>query len=773
MNLGVAHFLETSLATPASFSAFSAFLLAHRAIKILKHPRTRCLARTAASSLQGTATIMRALRRISLHALLAVAIAVIGLTGLNAQDRIKSMPGFEQHRKMTPEIARSVKLGNLAVTWKEGGKAFEFNKEGKTYRFDVAMAKAEAIGESKDGGAGERAGKGRRGGVAGGGRGKAGGGRGGVERGRQASSDTSPDGKLKAYYKDRNLWLSEAGDTGGKQATQITTDGSEKDRIKYGTASWVYGEELAQRSAMWWSPDSKKIAYYRFDESKVPDYFLPLSQTSLQSKMDIEAYPKAGAPNPIVDLFIYDVESKKSTKVDVRDGKPFDNSVVGHYVYHEAWSKSGKELLFNRTNRRQNTMEFVACDPETGKCRVIVHEEWPASWVTNSPPMQWLKDNNRFIWQSERTGWKNYYLYDLSGKELAKLTDHAFEVANIVRVDEEAGLLYYMAHDGDNPMKLQLHRVGLDGKGDVRLTDPAFNHAVDLAPDGKSMIDTCQTHDQPPFTRVLDAEGKVLADLSKSDMSRFDQLKLERVELFTFKAADGKTDLYGMLHKPSNFDPKKKYPLLVSVYAGPNTNGAREMFLTPNPITEYGFLVATIDSRSAGGRGKKFLDAIYEKLGITEIDDQAAGVKALGTRPYVDSKRVGIFGTSYGGYASALCLLRYPDVFQAACAMSPVTSYRLYDSIYTERYMWLPEENQKGYDAGSAMTYADKLKGRLMIYFGTADNNVHPSNSLQLIKALEAKGKSFEVQVGPDKGHTAVSQPRMMEFFIENLVMKP
>jgi dipeptidyl-peptidase 4 len=227
-----------------------------------------------------------------------------------------------------------------------------------------------------------------------------------------------------------------------------------------------------------------------------------------------------------------------------------------------------------------------------------------------------------------------------------------------------------------------------------------------------------------------------------------------------------------LLHKPSNFDPNKKYPLLVSVYAGPNSNGARETFVTPNPLTEYGFLVATIDSRSAGGRGKRFLDAIYEKLGVTEIDDQAAGVKALGTRPYVDKKRVGIFGTSYGGYASALCLLRYPDVFQAACASSPVTDYRLYDSIYTERYMWLPEENKKGYDAGSAMTYADKLKGRLMIFFGTADNNVHPSNSLQLIRALQRAGKSFEVQLGPDAGHSGISQPRMMEFFIENLVMK-
>jgi dipeptidyl-peptidase 4 len=504
----------------------------------------------------------------------------------------------------------------------------------------------------------------------------------------------------------------------------------------------------------------------------VSDYFLALDQTALMTRLDAEPYPKPGAPNPVVDLFVYDLASKKLTRLDVRDGAPFSNDSIGHYVYHVSWSRDGKELLFNRTNRKQNAMEFVAADMATGKCRVVVREEWPASWVENTPAMRFLKDNRRFVWSSERTGWRNFYLYDLSGKLLTTLTNHPFEVADVVHIDEDAGLLYYTARSGDNPMKLQLHRVGLDGKGDVRLTDPAFNHSIDLAPDGKHMIDTCQTHDQPPMTRLLDAEGKVVADLTKSDMTKFDQLKLERVELFTFKAADGKTDLYGLLHKPSNFDPKKKYPLLVSVYAGPNTNGASENFTTPNALTEYGFLVARLDSRSAGGRGKQFLDAIYEKLGVTEIDDQAAGVKALATRPYVDGKRVGIFGTSYGGYASALCLLRYPDVFQAACASSPVTDYRLYDSIYTERYMWLPEENKKGYDAGSAMTYADKLKGRLMIFFGTADNNVHPSNSLQLIRALQRAGKSFEVQVGPDAGHSGVSQPRMMEFFIENLVMK-
>ena len=198
----------------------------------------------------------------------------------------------------------------------------------------------------------------------------------------------------------------------------------------------------------------------------------------------------------------------------------------------------------------------------------------------------------------------------------------------------------------------------------------------------------------------------------------------------------------------------------------------RETFTLPDTITEYGFLVATLDSRSAGGRGKKFLDAIYMKLGLVEMDDQAAGVKSLWSRPYVDKNHVGVFGSSYGGYASALCLLRYPDLFQAACASSPVTDFRLYDSIYTERYMWIPQENKAGYDAGNAVAYADKLRGRLMLFFGTADNNVHPANSLQLIRALQRAGKSFEVQVGPDQGHSGISQPRMMEFFIENLVMK-
>ena len=687
--------------------------------------------------------------------LVAIALTVLTAHEVFPQQRLRSMPGYEQFQKMSREIPGSVKSGALNVRWIDGGRAFEFSREGKTLRYDLATR-----GTSPVEGSGPITGP------AGSGR------RGGPVRGRQYDSAISPDGTKKAFYRERNLWLSNAD---GSAEVAITSDGSEKTRIKYATASWVYGEELNQNTAMWWSPDNSKVAFYRFDESPVTDFILQVDQTKLVSTADVEAYPKAGAPNPIASLLIYDLRTKKTVEVDTRDGRPFTNDLVGHYIYGVSWSKpaSGEpELIIHRTNRRQNILELIACNASAGSCRVLVREEWLPSWTENSPTFQFLKDGRRFVWASERTGFRNFYLYDLAGGSPVTLTRHNFEVGNIIRVDEAAGQLFYLARSGDNHMKMQLHRTGLDGRGDRRLTDPAFNHSVDIAPDGRHFIDVAQSHNTPPVTRLMDSEGREIETLARSETSRYDQLGLKRVELFTFKAADGLTDLHGMLHFPSGFDPGKKYPLLVSVYAGPATNGARETFLTPNPLTEYGFLVATLDSRSAAGRGKRFLDAIYQKLGTVEIDDQAAGVRALHARPYVDRERVGIFGTSYGGYASALAILRHPEVFQAASASSAVTSWHHYDTIYTERFMWIPQENGDGYEAGNAMKLAGNLKGRLMIYYGTADNNVHPNNSMQLISALQAAGKSFEVQVGPDLGHTSIRQDRMMEFFIEALAGK-
>lgn len=704
--------------------------------------------------------------------------AALGLLQMapSAQSRIQTLPGYQQFQKVSAESRDAVKSGALSVTWKDAG-TFEYAHDGKIHRYDVKTRTATEVGVAP-----APAGRGR--GGRGGGQGPA--------RGRQFESADSPDEKLRAVYRDRNLYIV---DVATNAETAVTTDGNEKDRIKNGTASWVYGEELGQRTAMWWSPDSRKLAYYRFDESKVPDYYLQLDQTKLQSRVDVEAYPKAGVDNPIVELFVYDVATKKSTRIDVRNGQPFENAAVGHYVYRVSWSPDGTELLFNRTNRRQNILEFTAANPDTGATRAIIREEWPTGWIQNSPAITWLEDGRRFIWESERNGWNNFYLYDISGKLIAPITTHStFEAGSLVKVDEAAGVIFYTARDGDNHLKMQLHRVGFDGKGDVRLTDPAFNHQVSscmgspraaasaagpscaIAPDNRHFVDVYMTHDTPTATRLVDAaSGKVVAELAQSDLTKFNQLGLKKVEMFTYLAADGKTTLRGLIHFPSNFDPARKYPALLSVYGGPASGGstARETFVTPSSLTEYGFLVLNLDSRAAPGMGKRTLDSLYQKLGQTEMDDMALGVKALWSRPYFDKARVGVYGTSYGGYSSVMLLLRYPDVFAAASASSPVTAWDHYDTIYTERYMWIPQENKEGYAAGSAMTYAKNLTGRLLIYYGSADNNVHPSNSMQLIRALQQAGKSFDVQVGPDLGHTGVNQQRMMEFFIDNLVVRP
>jgi dipeptidyl-peptidase 4 len=715
-------------------------------------PILRALGR-APSRTTAEVGVRRAFARLTASGRLgAAALALIGIAGyapnVRAQDRLTTMPGYTQFQKMRGQIPGAVRSGAISAQWREDGRTFVYSTGGKRWQYDVAKRAAEPA----TGSTGPTGGRGGR----------------RPERGRQFDVAFTADSSRQAVHRDRNLYVSRVD---GSDERAVTTDGSEAKRIKYGTASWVYGEELSQSTAMWWSPDGTKLAYYRFDESPVQDFFLQMAQTRIQSELDVEAYPKAGTRNPVVDLFVYDVATNRSTRLDVRSGQPYADSTVGHYVYKVDWTPDGSAITFNRTNRRQNVMEFTSCDPSSGACRVIVREEWLPSWTENRPEIVWLADNQRFIWASERTGFRNYYLYHRDGRLLGTLTSHPFEVAGIERVDEKAGQLWYMARSGDNHMKLQLHRVSLTGRNDVRLTDPAFNHTVSIAPDGRHFVDVAQTHDVPPVSRLMDARGRQVAQLGRSDMAGFTALGLKPVELFTFLAADGVTELHGMLHKPSNFDPARKYPVLVSVYGGPATNGARETFTLPNPLAEFGFLVVTLDARSAAGRGKRFLDAIYEKLGQVEIDDFAAGVRELGKRPYVDASRVGIFGTSYGGYTSAMALLRYPDVFHAASASSAVTDWRHYDTIYSERYMYTPQDNTAGYDAGSAMTYAGQLKGRLMIYYGTADNNVHPNNSMQLITALQKAGKSFEVQVGPDAGHSGLRQDRMMEFFIENLVL--
>lgn len=689
------------------------------------------------------------LKKLKQSSLLLIVLCIAcNITPSSAQSKIKNMPGYERYAEVSPKIRSSIKTGRVFSKWKEDGSSFEYTYGGKVYLYDVAMLESSIIGDAPERQRFRRT---------------------GPARGRQHESVESPDSNLLAFTKDRNMYISNAD---GSNTISVTSDGNAENQIKYGIATWVYGEELGQTTAMWWSPDSKKVAFYRFDEKNATKYFVLLNQTTIQDSLEIEAYPKVGAKNLPVDLLVYDLETKKTITLDVRDGKPYNDGAIGTYLYGVTWSPDGKELFFHSTNRKQDIMGYKAADPNTGSTRVIVREEWLASFTKNTPEIRVLKDGKRFIWASERSGFNNYYLYNFSGKLINTITNHSFEVSRILEVDEKNGLLYYLARSGDNHMKMQLHRVKLNGTKNVRLTDPAYHHTVTIAPTGNFFVDVAQTHDIPPFTNLVNAKGKVVAEIAKSDMTDFNALGLKKVEVFTYTSADGETELHGMLHFPSNFDSNKKYPLLLSIYGGPSTNGFRENFAYPSSLTEYGFLVVTLDGRNVGGRGKNMLDKLYGKLGIVEMDDFAEGIKSLHNRPYVDKNKVGVYGTSYGGTTAATSLLRFPDVYHAAVANSAVTDWRNYDNIYTERFMNLLENNKEGYENSSIMKYAPDLKGELLIFFGTSDNNVHPSNSLQLIQALQKAGKSFEVQIGPDMGHTAVNRDRMMEFFIKNLVIE-
>jgi dipeptidyl-peptidase-4 len=705
---------------------------------------------------------------------IAAAAAVAAPAGrAQVADRRPDVPGADAYARMQQRLreAPPVVTGALSVQWAADSGSFSYVRDRQRHRFDIATQQDTVVDGPVASGLAPSPPS-------------------GVEtaappvaaspcppsavaRGRQRACEPSPDRTRRAFYRDRNVYLSDAA---GTHEIAVTHDGDERTRIKNGIASWVYGEELEQTTAMWWSPDGRKLAFYRFDESRVKDYYLTLDQTRVQSRIDVEAYPKAGTDNPIADVRVYDLDTHETVTLDVRDGKPFRDEVVGYYVYGIDWAPDSGSLRLFRTDRLQQHLEYVACPLSSSPCRVIVREASTTGWVEDRPLIRALSDHRRFVLGSDRTGWRNYVLGDYETGAIAPITRlTGADAGPIIRVDETAGVLFYMARDGDNFLKWQLHRVGLDGRGDVRLTDPRFTHSVSLAPDGRHFVDVYQTHADPPASRLVDDRGRVVAELAASDVSRMAQLGLRPAEQFSYLAADGRTRLFGTIAFPSTFDPSTRYPVLLKVYGGPESDSdvPTETFAAPSPTPEYGFLVLSLGTRAQPGLGRRVLDSLYLKLGQTEVDDLAAGVRAIASRPYVDAARVGIYGTSYGGYASLMALLRYPGVFAAAAVSSAPVDWRLYDTIYTERYMSTPDANAAGYDAGSALAHVDALRGALLVYFGTADNNVHPSNALQLIQACARAGKSIDVQVGADLEHSSVPFPRMMQFFVEHLRLAP
>jgi dipeptidyl-peptidase-4 len=586
-------------------------------------------------------------------------------------------------------------------------------------------------------------------------------------RGRQFTTAESPDAKWKAVSEGGNLFL----EPKEGERIAVTTDGSAD--IKYGQASWVYGEELDQTTAMWWSPDSRFIAFYRFDESAVKDFYIIGGWTDTNTRVMSEAYPKPGAPNPTARVMVYELATRRTVEVDAFSAGSGATEGAEYYLYNIRWTPDGSELLVSRTPRRQDVLDVLAANPSTGAVRTVVSER-QETWQDNAPGMRFLKDGRRFIWESERTGFRHYELRSLDGGLIATLTSGDWPAERIVLVDEEAGELWFTAWSAPNKARQQLHVARLDGSGAHRVTTgDLFHSGFRIAPDGGFVVATAESTQVPKRTVVYAADGRLVATLAEGSGKGFAIHGLRPPELFTCKAADGTTELYGRISFPPAFDESRRYPVIVDTYGGPTVRLVTDRFSAGDARTALGFILVTVDNRGTPGRGKAFESAAYLNLGVTDADDQAAAVQHLAaTRPYVDGSRVGITGHSYGGYMTAICMIRRGDVFAAGVAGAPPTDWRNYDTIYTERYMRTPQENPAGYDAGSCVKHASQLKGRLLLLHGMLDDNVHPNNTFQLANALQSVNRPFSMMLFPNSDHGIWSpsvESVKWSFFVEAL----
>ena len=560
-------------------------------------------------------------------------------------------------------------------------------------------------------------------------------------RGRQLDTSTSPDGIWTAVSHCGNILL-EGVDSQRSQV--VTTEGT--DVLKYGTASWVYGEELDVQEAMWWRGDSQGLVYYRFDESNVPQYPLTLDMTSARPTLSTEAYPKPGDPNPLADLEYFDLETCERwllpTQPDNADGDPWYIFGVTPHRDHE--------FLFHRTDRRQQTWELVWVDLSSRRSRVVLSES-QSCWHENNPKRRFLSDGTTFLHQSQQSGWLGWQLCSLDPHiDPIDLTPPGLVAGDIVHLDESSHRIRFL---GSNQPKFPLHQqmfeVQLDGSGLTCLTPEPGHHVISHAPVGGAFVATHQSVHMPPEIRLHSSHGDVHVLHPRSSFD--ESSRQSRAELVSTMVGDD--EIFGVLHLPIGQGPGP-FPLLVDVYGGPHSQGLDPEF---NPIRAENLLgIATlkIASRGTTGQSKAFQNAAYGKLGQVDLGDQASLTAAVARRVDIDQERVGIYGFSYGGYLSALGLLKHPDVFRFGVSGAPVVDWRYYDTIYTERYMGLLSENEAGYNAGSCLTHISQGDiGKMLLIHGAVDDNVHVGNAYALMDRLHQEQQPFEVMIYPTAGH--------------------
>ena len=553
------------------------------------------------------------------------------------------------------------------------------------------------------------------------------------------------------YYKDLKK----------KAVVRITQDG-EVNRIINGATDWVYEEEFSFAQAYQWSPDGKKIAFYRFDESAVAEFTLISNKGELYPTQTKYKYPKVGTDNALVSIHIYDIDSKKTRKVDL--GPETDQ-----YIPRIKWTQDPNQLCVFRMNRHQNELELLLADAKTGKTRLLLKESSPY-YVDIHDNLNFLKDGRHFLWTSEQGGWNHIYLYDMEGQLVRQLTQGEWEVTDFYGVDEAKGTVFYQATDGD-PLRRSIHSITLDGETDKVLRRKGGWHRATFSGNFDYFVDGFSTANTPPTYTLVDRNGAEKRLIEDNAHLRILQEAhgVQPLEFFSFTTSE-EVELNGYMIKPADFDETKKYPVLMYLYGGPGSQEATDSWKGQNywwfqMLAQQGYVIACVDNRGTGGRGEEFKKMTYLKMGHYETIDQIEAAKKLGSLPFVDPNRIGIFGWSYGGFMSSLCLFKGSDVFKAAIAVAPVTHWKWYDTIYTERYMRTPAENPEGYEDNSPVLFADRLKGNYLLVHGTGDDNVHFQNTEEMVNALIKANKQFDTYFYPNRNHGISGGPTRLHLF--------
>lgn len=556
----------------------------------------------------------------------------------------------------------------------------------------------------------------------------------------------SNDGKQIAFAHNNNLYHYTIAT---KAITPITTDG-QKNHIINGISDWVYEEEFAVVSMFSWNNDGTKIAYVKFDETAVPEYAMDIYGTGLYPTQSVFKYPKAGEKNALVSLHLYDVKTKTTASVDLSNYKDF-------YIPRIKWTNESSYLSAQIINRHQNNLDLLFIDANDASKKVVLNETDPA-YIDITDNLTFLKDNS-FIWTSEKDGYNHIYHYSKTGQLLQQVTKGAWEVTEYYGYNEKSKSVYFQSVEKGST-KRDVFSVQLNGKNKLQLTTDSGTNSALFSPKFDLFINTFSSSVQAPVYTLKDSkQGKTIKTIVSNEAldNKLKEYQLPKKEFIEIPTENGEM-MNAWILKPKNFQSNKKYPVLMYQYSGPGSQQVADKWWDSNDfwhamLTQNDYIVVAVDGRGTGFKGAKFKKSTQNQLGKLEVEDQIIAAKYLGNFNYIDPSRIGIWGWSFGGFMSTNCLLKGADVFKTAIAVAPVTNWRFYDTIYTERYLKTPQENEAGYDQNSPIFFADQLKGKYLLIHGSADDNVHVQNTMVMIEALVQHNKDFDWLIYPDKNH--------------------